>query len=159
MLVSFGNDWFVFWSVDNTDIWFDDDWIWFDWSVVVKECEIWFYVWDWQDIDLGGCFMNCKMSIPNVFCWEDTALGTLEKQCNFISFNALIYFGDFFFIYLWALWVDPLPAFIAAYPINFILFLASCIPYYRGFSFWLIFVTYVAYTVIVFRITCTALSY
>ena len=58
-----------------------------------------------------------------------TALKTLEKRFCFISFNALIYFGDIFFIYPGALWVDPLPTFVAAYPINFILFSASCIPY------------------------------
>ena len=90
-------------------------------------------------------------------CWEDTALMTVEKWFCFISFNALIYFDDLFFIYPWALWVDPLPTFIAAYPIDFILFSASCIPYYSRFSFWLVFVTYVAYTVTVFRVTCIAL--
>ena len=91
-------------------------------------------------------------------CWEDTALKTVEKWFCFISFNALIYFDDLFFIYPWALWVDPLPTFIAAYPINFILFSASCIPYYSRFSLWLIFVTYVAYTVTVFRVTCIVFS-
>ena len=69
------------------------------------------------------------------------------KWFCFISFNALIYFGDFFFIYHSALQVDPLPTLIAAYLIDFILLPASCIPYYSRFSFWLIFVTYVAYTV------------
>ena len=58
MLVTCGNGWFLFWYVY-------DEWIWFDWSVV-EECEIWFSVWDWQDSNLG-CFMNCKISIPNVF--------------------------------------------------------------------------------------------
>ena len=91
-------------------------------------------------------------------CWEDTALKTVEKWFCFISFNALIYFDDLFFIYPWALWVDPLPTFIAAYPINFILFSASCIPYYSRLSLWLIFVTYVAYTVTVFRVTCIVFS-
>ena len=42
--------------------------------------------------------------------------------------------------------MDPLPTFVTAYPIDFILFLAWCIPYYSGFCFWLIFVTYVAYS-------------
>ena len=60
MLVPCGNGWFVFWFVDYTDIWFDDEWIWFDWLVVGKY-EIWFSVWDWQDTDLG-CFMNCKIT-------------------------------------------------------------------------------------------------
>ena len=90
-------------------------------------------------------------------CWEDTALKTVGKWFCFISFNALIYFGDFFFIYPWALWVDPLPTFFAAYPIYFILFSASCIPYYSRFSLWLIFVIYGAYTVTVFRVTFIAL--
>ena len=90
-------------------------------------------------------------------CWEDTALKIVEKWFCFISFNALIYFDDLFFIYPWALWVDPLPTFIAAYPIDFILFSASCIPYYSRSSFWLIFVTYVAHTITVFRVTCIAL--
>ena len=57
----------TFWSVNATDIWFDDEWICFDWSVVMEECEIWFSVWDWQDTGLVGCFINCKMSIPNNF--------------------------------------------------------------------------------------------
>ena len=85
MLVSSGSDWFVFWSVDDTDIWFDDDWIWFDWSVVVKECEIWFYVWDWQDIDLGGCFMNFKMSIPIVFAEGILHLGHLKNSATLLA--------------------------------------------------------------------------
>ena len=113
------------------------------------------------EIDRRHWFGGLSYELCNVytkcFCWEDTALKALEKWFCFISFNALIYFGDFFFIYPWALWVDPLPAFIAAYPIDFILFSASCIPYYSRFSFWLIFVTYVAYTVTVFRVTCIAL--
>ena len=99
-------------------------------------------IW-WLSYELYNVNTKC-------FCWEDTALKTLEKWSCFISFNALIYFGDFFFIYPWTLWVDPLLTFIAAYPIDFILFSASCIPYYSRFSFWLIFVTYVAYTVTVF---------
>ena len=147
---------FVFWSADATD-WFDEEWICFDWSVVTERCEIWFSVWDWQDTDLVGCLMNYILSMPSVFCWKDTALKTLEKRFCFISFYALIYFGDFFLIYPWALWVDPLPTFAAAYPIDFILFSASCIPYYSRSSFWLIFVTYAAYTVTVFRVTCIAL--
>ena len=109
----------------------------------------------------GHCFGVLSYELYNVctkcFCWDDTALKTLEKWFCFISFNALIYFDDFFFIYPWTLWMDPLPRFIATYPIYFILFSASCIPYYNRFSFWLIFVTYVAYTVTVFRVTCIAL--
>ena len=66
MLVPCGNAWFVFWSVNDTDLWFDDEWIWFYWSVV-EECVIWFSVWDWQDTDLVGCFMNSKMSIYQMF--------------------------------------------------------------------------------------------
>ena len=152
-----GDSWFVFLSADATDNWFDDEWICFDWSVVIEGCEIWFSVWDWQDTALVCYLMNCIMSIPSVFAETILHLRHLRKWFCFISFNALIYFGDFFFIYPWVLWVDPLPTFIAAYPIDFILFSASCIPYYSRFSFWLVFVTYVAYTVTVFRVTCIAL--
>ena len=142
-----------------TDIWFDDEWICFYWSVVIEGYEIWFSVWHWQDTDLVGCFHELYDVYNKCFCWEDTALETLEKWFCFINFNALIYFGDFFFIYPWELWVDPLPTFIATYPIDFVLFLAYCIPYYSRFSLWLNFVTYyVAYTVTVFRVACVALS-
>ena len=67
MLVPCAHGQFVIWSVDATDIWFDDEWICFDWSVVIEGCEIWFSVWDWHNTDLVVCFMNCKMLIPNVF--------------------------------------------------------------------------------------------
>ena len=48
----------MFQSGDDTDIWFDDDWNWFDWSV--EECKMWFSVWDWQETDLVG----------NWFTWD-----------------------------------------------------------------------------------------
>ena len=41
--------------------------------------------------DLMDCLMNCIMSIPNAF-----AERILHLRHCFISFNALIYFGDFF---------------------------------------------------------------
>ena len=78
MLVPCGNGWFVFWSVDDADIWFDDEWIWFYWSVV-EECEIWFSVWDWQDTDLVGCLWTLRCLYIKCFCWDDTALEALEK--------------------------------------------------------------------------------
>ena len=56
ILAPFGNDWFAFWSVDDTDIWFDDEWIWFNWTVDV-ECKIWFFVWEWQHTDLISCLL------------------------------------------------------------------------------------------------------
>ena len=87
MLIPCGNGWFVFWSVDDTDLWSDDEWIWFDW-LVVEECKIWFSVCDWQDTDLVGCFMNCKMSIPNVFAEKILHLRHL-KNCS--ALLALMY--------------------------------------------------------------------
>ena len=62
-----GDGRYAFWSADATDNWFDDEWICFDWSVVMEGCEIWFSVWDWQDTALVCYLMNCIMSIPNVF--------------------------------------------------------------------------------------------
>ena len=69
----------MFWSAVATDIWFDDEWICFDWSVVIEGCEIWFSVWDWQGTDLVVCFMNCKISIPNVFVERILHLRHLKK--------------------------------------------------------------------------------
>ena len=112
----------MFWSAVATDIWFDDEWIFFDWSVVTEACEIWFSAWDWQDTDLVGCLMNSVISTQIFFAERILHLRYLKNGSASISFNALIYFGDFFFIYLWALWVDPLPTFIAAYPIDLFCF-------------------------------------
>ena len=158
MLVLCGDGWFVFWFVDATDIWFDDEWICFNWSVAIEKCEIWFSVRDWQGTDLVGCFMHCKMSIPNVFVESIMRLRLLKNGSALLALIHL-FILVIFFIYPWALWVDPLPTITGAYPINFILFSVSCIPYYSRFSFWLIFVTYVTYIVTVFRVTCIAFSY
>ena len=118
---------------------------------------MWFSVWDWQDTNFVGCFMNCMMSIPNVFADRILHLRHLKNGSALLALMHL-FTVMIFFIYPWALWVGPLPTFIAAYPIDFILFSASCISYYSRFSFWLIFVTYVTYTVTFFRVTCIALS-
>ena len=163
----------VFSVTDISSLW------WWPICVLVCWCH-WYLVWWWVNLfwliscywgvwDMvfclrltghwfGGLFYELYYVYTKYFCWDDTALETLEKRFYFISFKALICFVDFFFIYPWALWVDPLPTFIAAYPINFILFSASCIPYYSRLSLWLIFVTYVAYTVTVFRVTCIVFS-
>ena len=96
-------------------------------------------------------FMNCMPVYTKCFCWEDTYctyIQALEKWF-WCFITALIHlFGDFFFIYPWVIWVDPLPTFIAAYPVNFILFSAfwySLLAIYSTsrFSFWLIFVQYI----------------
>ena len=74
-----GDGRFVFWFADVTDDWFDEEWICFDWSVVTEGCEIWFSVWDWQDTDLVGCLMNCRLSMPNVFAERTLRLRHLRK--------------------------------------------------------------------------------
>ena len=79
-----GDGWFVIWSVDATDIWFDE-WICFDWPVVIEGCEIGFSVWDWQDTDLVVCFMNCKMSIANVFAERILHLRHLKNGYAFLA--------------------------------------------------------------------------
>ena len=80
MLVPCVNGWFVFWFIDATNISFDDEWICFDWSVVIEECAIWFSVWDWQDTDLLALSYNCKMSIPNVFAERILHLRHLKNR-------------------------------------------------------------------------------
>ena len=76
--------------------------------------------------------LNCIWCLYQMFLLRVYCTGTWEMvMMLYHSFNPLIYFGDFFFIYPWAIWIDPLalPTFIAAYPVNFILFSASGIPY------------------------------
>ena len=120
MLVHHGNGWFVFQSGDDTDIWFDDDWNWFDWSV--EECKVWFSVWDWQETDLVGCFRNCKISIPNVFAERILHLRHLKNGSTLLALMHLfIYFGDLFFTYPWTLWVDYCP-----HLLQFILLILFC---------------------------------
>ena len=73
MLVPCGDGQFVIWSTDAPDIWFDDEWNCFDWSVVIERCETWFSVWDWQDTNLVVCFMNCKCLFLRGYCTWDTS--------------------------------------------------------------------------------------
>ena len=75
-----------------------------------------------------------------------------EKLFSFISFNTLIYFGDFFFYLSLSTVGGPTTHIYCSLSNYFILFPASCIHYQRGFSFWLIFVTYVAYTAFKFQL-------
>ena len=89
MLVTCGNGWFLFWYVY-------DEWIWFDWSVV-EECEIWFSVWDWQDSNLG-CFMNCKISIPNVFAEKILHLRHLKNGSALLALMHLLILVISFFL-------------------------------------------------------------
>ena len=127
----------VFCVANVTSLW------WWPICVLVCWCH-WYLVWWWVNLfwviscywgvwDMAFClilkgrwFDGLSYELYDVytkcFCWEDTALRTLEKWLCFIGFNVRIYFGDFFFIYPWVLWVDPLPTFIAAYPIDFVLF-------------------------------------
>ena len=84
MSVPSGDGRFLIWSVDTTDIWFDE-WICFDWSVVIEGCEIGFSVWDWQETDLMVSFMNCKMSIPNVFAERILHLRHLKNDYAFLA--------------------------------------------------------------------------
>ena len=73
MLVPCGDGQFAIWSADAPDIWFDDEWNCFDWSVVIERCETWFSVWDWQDTNLVVCFMNCKRLLLRGYCTWDTS--------------------------------------------------------------------------------------
>ena len=46
-----------------------------------------------------NCMYKCLCQMFLLTGYLGTALKTLEKRFCFISFNALIYFGDIFFIY------------------------------------------------------------
>ena len=54
--------------------------------------------------------MNCKMSIPNAFAETILRLRRLKNGSALLFLMQLL---QFFFTYLWELWVDPLPTFIA----------------------------------------------
>ena len=102
--------------------------------------------------------MNCKMSIPNAFAETILRLRRLKNG------SALLFLMQLFILVISFLLISGncgwthCPRLLRAYPVNFMLFLASYIPHYIGFSFWLICVTYLAYTVTVFRVTFATLS-
>ena len=60
--------WYVVWWWTNL-IWLISCWA--VWDMV--------FAWDWQDTDLVGCFMNCKMSTPNAFAETIVHLRRLKK--------------------------------------------------------------------------------
>ena len=74
MLVPCGNGWFVFWFIDAINVLFDDEWICFDWSAVIEECEISFSVWDWHDTDLVALSVRClyQMFFLKGYCTWNT---------------------------------------------------------------------------------------
>ena len=107
------------------------------------------------DTDLVGCLMNC-MSIPNVFAERILHLRHLKNGSALLALMHLFLLViSFLFIPEHCGWTHY-PHLLKLIQ-SILLFLASCIPYYSRFSLWLIFVTYVAYTVTVFRVTCIAL--
>ena len=98
------------------------------------------------------------VSIPNVFAERILRLRPLKNGSALLVLMSLFLLViSFLFIPDHCGWTHCRHS-LQHVQVNFTLLPASCIHYYRGFSFWLIFVTYMAYTVTVFRVTYTAFS-
>ena len=116
----------------------------------VEECKIWFSVWDWEDIDLVGCFLNCKISVPNVFAERILHLRHLKNDSVSLALICTYLFWWFIFYLSLNTLGGLLPTFIAVYPVSqLILFCFQLLVFLITedlVSGWFLLAMYVAYT-------------